>query len=164
MGEVNKKEKIARTYRIDAVWMRKRSSQFISIEMSIVFRRCFCVCGGGGDPLCTCFLCVNGGRTSDAVCNGAIAIHTIVLFDAPTISMKTARNTVKPAYRPNRIAWRWWNFIYILKTLFECVPLSWFARPTRHRDLVWFWFGIFFFLPFSCLSVSHSVCIIFMLL
>lgn len=41
-------EKNGRTYRIDAVWMRKRSSQFISIEMSIVFRSSVFVCGGGG--------------------------------------------------------------------------------------------------------------------
>lgn len=120
-------EKNGRTYRIDAVWMRK-AKQSIHFYWNVNCVSVFGVCvwrrrrrrRARADPLCTCVLC-NHWTVAARDCSFAngrssrsSAAHTIVLFDAPTISMKTARNTVKPAYRPNRIAWRCWNYIYIL--------------------------------------------------
>lgn len=118
--------------------MRKRSSQFISIEMSIVcvaavcvlaFARCHCI------QFYSFSFCVDSECASGAaVCNGRSSrssAHTIVLFDAPTISMETARDTVKLAYRRFESPE---DGEIILKTLFECVQRA-RARLTNKTSI-----------------------------
>lgn len=77
--------------------------------------------------------------------------RSIVLFDAPTISMRTARNTVKPAYRRFRSPE---DGKIILKTLFECLPRGWvraLTLPTRHRfSVILIRCFLFFFCFLSC--------------
>lgn len=87
-------------------------------------------------------LCMKWVRASFAMDDrrGRHQQHTIVLFDAPTISMKTARQHCKTGLSPIRIATKMVKLYYIKNFIWMCAARlccsSAFARPTFDIDLV----------------------------